>query len=153
PLKGKSTQEQRGRAQSPTEEADAQRPVALGEEVDLPTDPARLPAGESTAMEKSPAGKTGIASEPEYTLSRKQKAQGKASPPPPLPRVALARLQRGCWGGFGDKSLETLLDVALELVPSEAGTAYEVEEGTGDLRFAAVWGPRARRLTEAASKV
>lgn len=71
---------------------------------------------------------------------------------PPAPARALTsevqtRLKKLCWGGWVKKAHEGLLELALELVPAEAGTVYDAD-AKGNLRFAAVWGPKTRKLRE-----
>ncbi len=46
-------------------------------------------------------------------------------------------------------ALYFLLDLALEKIPSEAGSVYQADAGTGDLTFVAVRGPRASEILQA----
>lgn len=48
-----------------------------------------------------------------------------------------------------EDALYFLLDLALEKIPAEAGTIFLADAATGDLRFAAVRGPRAQELLRA----
>ena len=45
-----------------------------------------------------------------------------------------------------EQGLYFLLDLALEKIPAESGTAYSADFGSGDLSFAAVRGPKAEQL-------
>jgi len=47
------------------------------------------------------------------------------------------------------EALYFLLDLALEKIPSDAGSVLEADEATGDLRFSAARGPKAAELLEA----
>ncbi|HVE81873.1 MAG TPA: GAF domain-containing protein [Myxococcales bacterium] len=53
--------------------------------------------------------------------------------------------------GYPDptEALYFLLDLALEKVPSDAGSVLEVDEATGDLHFSAARGPKAAELLQA----
>jgi hypothetical protein len=64
-----------------------------------------------------------------------------------LPPEVLSRVKRACWSGPSTRSLEALLDLALELVPSESASAF-MPDADGMLALVAAWGPRARRILE-----
>lgn len=68
--------------------------------------------------------------------------------PPALAAAISASVKKAAWGGFGIKTLDALLHVALEQVPAESASVYVVDPRDGTLRICAAWGPRARRILE-----